>query len=63
MRHPRARFRPTFAAGFAILVTVYFWRKNIIGMHESSEKALRIMQVTTCHGRDADRLVRGHDAH
>src|ERR1700727_767712 len=38
---------PTFAAGFAILVTVYFWRKNIIGIHESSEKALRIMQITT----------------
>ena len=36
-----------FAAGFAILVTVYFWRKNIIGMHESSQKALRIMQITT----------------
>jgi len=36
-----------FAAGFAILVTVYFWWKNIQGMHESSEKALRIMQITT----------------
>ncbi len=36
-----------FAAGFAALVTFYFWRKNIIGIHESSEKALRIMQVTT----------------
>lgn len=38
---------PAFAAGFAILATVYFWRKNILGMHESSEKALRIMQITT----------------
>ena len=36
-----------FAALFAVLVTLYFWRKNIIGMHESSEKALRIMQITT----------------
>ncbi len=36
-----------FAALFAAVVTLYFWRKNIIGMHESSEKALRIMQVTT----------------
>jgi amino acid transporter len=36
-----------FAAGFAILVCVYFWWKNIIGIHESSEKALRIMQITT----------------
>ena len=38
---------PYFAAVFAALVTVYFWRKNIIGIHESSEKALRIMQITT----------------
>ena len=38
---------PYFAAAFAAVVTVYFWRKNIIGIHESSEKALRIMQVTT----------------
>src|SRR5580693_9303454 len=38
---------PHFAAGFAVLVTLYFWRKNIIGIHESSEKALRIMQITT----------------
>jgi amino acid transporter len=35
------------AAVFAALVTFYFWRKNIIGIHESSEKALRIMQITT----------------
>ena len=38
---------PYFAAAFAVVVTLYFWRKNIIGMHESSEKALRIMQITT----------------
>ncbi len=38
---------PLFAAGFALMATVYFWRKNILGMHESSVKALRIMQVTT----------------
>ncbi len=38
---------PYFAAGFAVLATLYFWRQNIIGIHESSEKALRIMQVTT----------------
>ena len=36
-----------FGACFAALVTIYFWRKNIIGMHESSTKALRIMQTTT----------------
>ena len=38
---------PYFAAFFTILVTIYFWRKNIIGIHESSQKALRIMQLTT----------------
>jgi amino acid transporter len=40
-------FPQYFAAVFAAVVTLYFWRKNIIGMHESSEKALRIMQITT----------------
>src|SRR5437773_313658 len=38
---------PYFAAAFAIVATLYFWRKNIIGIPESSQKALRIMQVTT----------------
>jgi amino acid transporter len=32
---------------FATLVTLYFWRRNIKGIHESSEDALRIMYVTT----------------
>ncbi len=46
--HPGLHVDPEyFAAFFAILVTLYFWRKNIIGMHESSQKALRIMQLTT----------------
>ncbi|HEX3746804.1 MAG TPA: APC family permease [Bryobacteraceae bacterium] len=40
-------YPPYFAAGFAVIVTLYFWRKNIIGIHESSEKALLIMQVTS----------------
>ena len=45
---PGLRVHPQhFAAAFALAVTLYFWRKNIIGLHESSEKALRIMQVTT----------------
>src|SRR5580692_2956367 len=38
---------PYFAAAFAVVATIYFWRKNILGMHESSIKALRIMQITT----------------
>jgi len=36
-----------FSVGLAVLVTVYFWWTNIKGVHESSGKALRIMQVTT----------------
>src|SRR5439155_1657162 len=40
-------YPPYFAAAFAIAVTLYFWRKNIIGIPESSQKALRIMQITT----------------
>ena len=37
----------TFAAVSAVLVTIYFWWQNIKGVHESSGKALRIMQITT----------------
>ena len=36
-----------FAVLFAVLATAYFWQKNIIGVPESSHKALRIMQITT----------------
>ena len=36
-----------FAAVFAVLVTVYFWWKNTQGIHESSDKALWIMKITT----------------
>src|SRR6266478_1596878 len=35
------------AAGFAILITLYFWWENIKGIPESSDKALTIMKVTT----------------
>lgn len=31
----------------AIAVTLYYWRENIKGIEESSEKALRIMGITT----------------
>ncbi|HQT90609.1 MAG TPA: APC family permease [Candidatus Kryptobacter bacterium] len=34
------------AIGAAILIELYFWRNNIIGIEESSEKALRIFQIT-----------------
>src|SRR3954464_3627166 len=34
----------------AIGITLYFWRTNIIGIGESSAKAMRIMQLTTVMG-------------
>jgi hypothetical protein len=40
----------TLAVLIAIGITAYFWRANLIGMHESSDKALRIMQFTTVMG-------------
>ncbi len=36
-----------FAAAFAVLVTLYFWWQNILGIHESSERAMQIMKITT----------------
>jgi amino acid transporter len=46
--HQPLRVDPnTFAAFFGVLVTLYFWRSNIKGIHESSTAALRIMQITT----------------
>jgi hypothetical protein len=35
------------SVAFALAVTIYFWWENIKGIHESSEKALRVMQITT----------------
>jgi hypothetical protein len=34
----------------AIGITIYFWRLNIIGIHESSDKAMQIMKLTTVMG-------------
>jgi amino acid transporter len=36
-----------FAAGLAVLVVIYFWWKNTQGIHESSQKAVQIMIITT----------------
>src|SRR5690348_3099924 len=35
------------ASAIAVAITVYFWRRNVRGLHESSNDALRIMQITT----------------
>ncbi|PYV80983.1 MAG: APC family permease [Acidobacteria bacterium] len=49
LQHSHMRTLPmnAGAAVFAILVTLYFWWENIKGIPESSEKALRIMYLTT----------------
>ncbi|HUO17123.1 MAG TPA: APC family permease [Verrucomicrobiae bacterium] len=36
-----------FAAGLAAIVVIYFWWKNTQGIHESSQKAMEIMIITT----------------
>jgi amino acid transporter len=36
-----------FSAAFAAAIVIYFWWQNTKGIHESSEKALKIMRITT----------------
>jgi amino acid permease-like protein len=46
--HPLPHFPDnTFAALFGVVVALYFWWKNIQGIHESSQKAVQIMIITT----------------
>src|SRR5260221_8827058 len=46
--HNEFRISPNgFSVWFSIAVTIYFWWSNTKGIHESSGKALRIMQITT----------------
>jgi amino acid transporter/nucleotide-binding universal stress UspA family protein len=47
LHRPLSFSQDHFSAGFAIIVVVYFWWKNIQGIHESSQKALQIMVITT----------------
>ena len=47
LHHPPEFSDNYFAAGLAIVVVIYFWWKNTQGMHESSQKALQIMAITT----------------
>src|SRR6266481_4346005 len=48
MVHSPLRVDPfQFAAYFGVAVTIYFWWSNTKGIHESSGKALRIMQITS----------------
>jgi hypothetical protein len=46
--HPLPNFPAnSFAAMFGVVVAMYFWWKNIQGIHESSQKAVQIMIITT----------------
>lgn len=45
--HPVQVPMNAFATMFAILISAYFWWKNIQGIHETSEKAMWIMKITT----------------
>jgi amino acid transporter len=46
--HPFTYFpENAFAATFGSLVAIYFWWKNTQGIHESSQKAVQIMIITT----------------
>jgi amino acid transporter len=47
LHHPLVFSEDHFSAAFALLIVGYFWWKNIQGIHESSEKALQIMVITT----------------
>jgi len=47
LHHPLVFSENYFSAAFAVLIVLYFWWKNIQGIHESSEKALQIMIITT----------------
>ena len=47
LHHPLHFSDDTFAAIFAALIVSYFWWKNTQGIHESSQKALQIMAITT----------------
>jgi hypothetical protein len=46
-RHPIHLPTNGFSAIFGVLVVSYFWWKNVQGIHESSDKALKIMKITT----------------
>ena len=48
LHHPEWHVNANYcAAALAVGITIYFWWQNTIGMHESSTKALHIMQLTT----------------
>ena len=49
-RAPAMSWKRRGSVVIATAVTLYFFRQNLIGIHESSDKALKIMIVTTIMG-------------
>jgi amino acid transporter len=46
--HPLFQFNMNYtSAMFAAAVTIYYWWENLKGIEESSEKAMKVMQITT----------------
>ncbi len=43
-------WKSTGAVVIACAITIYFFRLNVVGIHESSDKALKIMIITTIMG-------------
>ncbi len=56
LKHPGHTVNENYSRRSSASGTVYFWWKNIQGIHESSDKALRIMR-SHGDGGDPDRLV------
>ncbi len=46
----RQAIKDSGSVAIACVVTLYFFRQNLVGIHESSRKALRIMVATTVMG-------------
>jgi amino acid transporter len=46
--HPLFQFNMNYTSAlFAAAVTIYYWWENLKGIEESSEKAMKVMQITT----------------
>ena len=46
--HPLFQFNMDYTSAlFAAAVTIYYWWENLKGIEESSEKAMKVMQITT----------------
>ena len=56
----RQAIKNSGSVAIACAITLYFFRQNLLGIHESSDKALKIMIATTVMARDHADVVRRH---